>query len=183
MQNTNNNKIASFDGMLVHPSLDFNTGILTLGFRYRAAKDGDKEFFVASDGGNFEVSNDDSIMIHDKTYYFDKRGRRIVRVEEKWNTQELMDFIDGYQNLKATTPSLKATFGDVVSILKRYIDLHDDIDYALLAAWIIGTYFHPIFSAYPFLHIKAPKRSGKSQCLNVLSQLSFNAIKARPSLM
>jgi len=182
MQNTNNNKIAAFDGDLIHPSLDFQNDILTAGFRYRAAKDGDKEFFVASNGSNFEVSNDDSITMNGKTFFFDKRGRRLARIEEKWNAKGLMDFIDDFQNLKAFAPSLKTTFDSIISITKKYIDLHDDIDYALLAAWIVGTYYHPIFSAYPFLHIKAPKRSGKSQCLNVLSQLSFNAVKARPSL-
>ena len=182
MQNTNNNQIASFDGKFAHPSLDYHDGILLIGFRYRTQKDGDKEFFIASDGGNFETASDDTITMNQTTYSLDKRGRRLARVEEKWNAKELMAFLENYQTLKASAPSSKATFDGILAVIKKYIDLHDDIDYALLAAWIVGTYFHPIFSAYPFLHVKAPKRSGKSQCLNVLSQLSFNAIKARPSL-
>ena len=45
-----------------------------------------------------------------------------------------------------------------------------------------GTYFSPIFSAFPYIHIKAPKGSGKSQCLSFLNQTAFNAVKARASL-
>jgi hypothetical protein len=54
-------------------------------------------------------------------------------------------------------------------------------DSAIVAAWAIGTYFFPLFSAYPFLHVKAPKGSGKSQCLTLLLQVCCNAIKARPT--
>ena len=175
-------KFTAFDGELLHPSLDIKDGVLVIGFRYRATQKEEKEIFVVASSGNLEAVDTECINIKDKLYYFEKRGRKLVRIEEKWSVVELQKFLDEYAGFKATVPPPKEVFEKIVALAKRYTELEQEIDYWLLSAWILGTYFYPIFYAYPFLHIKAPKRSGKSQSLNLLCQLCFNAIKARPSL-
>lgn len=175
-------KFMAFDGEMLHPSLDIKDGVLVMGFRYRSSPKDEKEIFVVANDGNIEAVDTESINIKDRLYFFEKRNRKLVRIEEKWSVAELQKFLDEYAKVKATVPLPKAVFEEVVGLAKRYAELEQEIDYWLLTAWIIGTYFYPIFYAYPFLHIKAPKRSGKSQCLNLLGQLCFNAIKARPSL-
>jgi hypothetical protein len=45
----------------------------------------------------------------------------------------------------------------------------------LLSLWVLGTYLHPIFLYYGYIHAKSPaKRSGKSVLLELISMLGFN---------
>jgi len=176
-----NNRLEVFDGEFLHPSLDIKDNILTLGFRYRSKSREEKNIFVVVTEGNVLTIDADSFDKKEKTYYFEKRNRKLMRIEEKWSIQSLKQFASDYNQLKVNV-SPRAIFEEVLTISKKYVELGQEINYYLLTAWVIGTYFFPIFYAYPFLHIKAPKRSGKSQCLSFLTQLCFNAIKARPSV-
>ncbi|MSU44948.1 hypothetical protein EXS45_02100 [Candidatus Nomurabacteria bacterium] len=181
-QMTNKDAFETFDGELLHPSLDFKDGILVLGFRYRSKSQEEKEIFVVVYESNIQFIDAESFKAKDKKYFFEKRKRKLARLEEKWSVSALQQFLEDYGKLKKFGSSGQAIFQIILDLTKKYIQLDKDIDYHLLSAWIIGTYFFPLFYAYPFLHIKAPKGSGKSQCLNLLTQLCFNAIKARPSL-
>lgn len=42
--------------------------------------------------------------------------------------------------------------------------------------WIIGTYLHPLFKAYPYVYVGGIKETGKTKVLNVCSCLGFNSI-------
>ncbi|MFA4880797.1 MAG: hypothetical protein WC650_04220 [Candidatus Doudnabacteria bacterium] len=178
----NSNQLEVFDGELLHPSLDIKDGILVLGFRYRSKPQEEKEIFIVVNEGNIQITEENSLKIKDRLYYFEKRSRKLMRIEEKWGISALQQFIKNYNTFKSKETTKPELFTEIIRLTNRYVELEKEIDYYLLSAWILGTYFYPIFYAYPFLHIKAPKRSGKSQCLNMLSQLCFNATKARPSL-
>lgn len=177
-----NNEIKFFEGEFLHPSLDTKDDILTLGFCYRSESQKDKVIFVIAHNGNILTTDKELFELNGKRYYFELRKRKLARLEEKWSAPALKQFLNDYGNLKEFAPSGHSIFEEIIALLKRYIELEKDIYYYLLTAWAIGTYFSPMFYAYPFLHIKAPKRSGKSQCLNFLSQVCFNAVKARPTL-
>lgn len=186
-QNTTNekteqeNQFEAFDGELVHPSLDIKNGVLVLGFRYRSKQTEEKDIFIVSIKSEIIVTEKDSFTFEKRRYYLDKRVRSLARIEEKWSVSALKCFQKEYAEIKPmVTP--KEIFEKLIALAKKYVELEKEIDYHILTAWILGTYFYPAFSAYPFLHIKAPKHSGKSQCLNFLAQLCFNAVKARPSL-
>ena len=176
-------KIEGFEGEILHPSLDIKGGILILGFRYRATADKEKDIFIIVRGGNVEVL-DGIDFEHDGIRYFvEVRKRKLARLEEQWGLAELNAFLAAHADMAENPfPKPKQLFDEIVATLKRFIELEKEVDYALVAAWTIGTYFHQLFPAYPFLNPKGPKRSGKSQLLTVLQQLSFNAVKARPSL-
>ena len=64
----------------------------------------------------------------------------------------------------------------LIEILKKYIEFDDQRYYALIAFWIIGSYFHKRFGAYPYLFINAVKRSGKTKLLTILSLLAYNTV-------
>ena len=182
-QNIPYEKLESFEGKILHPSLDIQDGILCLGFRYRIKLREEKEIFLVARDGNLEIIDADSFRANDALYFFDKKGRRLARLEERWGLTEMEKFLNDYSQLKSEAViSPQELLAEVMKLAQKYLELEKDIDYLLLAGWAIGTYFFPIFSAYPFLNIKAPKRSGKSQCLNFLKQLCFNAVKARPTL-
>lgn len=176
------NKIEGFKGEFLHPSLDIKDNILILGFRYKSSSGKDESLILVVKGGGIRIVKEDSFLDGEKEYFLEKKGRSLIRIQERWDLTDINQLIEDYSNLKIERPNPQKLFEDIKNTIKRYVELEKEIDYSLVAAWIIGTYFHPIFSAYPFLNPKAPKRSGKSQLLNLLRQLCFNAVKARPTL-
>jgi len=90
--------------------------------------------------------------------------------EERYSADVINGFLSGHLQ-----GDLARTFSEIRQIIRWYIDFSDDRVYDYLACWIIGTYFYPIFSHYPYVHFTGPKGSGKSQCLYVLRCLCHNA--------
>lgn len=184
MKNQNTNTIEGFDGEMLHPSLDIKDGILILGFRYRAKTREEKELFVVVHGdGVVDLKEGDPFEIESKSYFLEQKSRKLIRIEERWGLLELQKFVHEYlEGGQLAEPGLRELFESVRGLVRKYVELEREVDYSLVSAWIVGTYFFPIFSAYPFLNPKAPKMSGKSQLLSLLRQLCFNASKDFPSL-
>ena len=44
----------------------------------------------------------------------------------------------------------------------------------VMSCWIIGTYFHRMFSAYPYVHLNGNRESGKTKTMQLSMLLSFN---------
>lgn len=175
------NNVDYFENIAFHPSLDIKDGILVLGFRIKPQIDKEENIFLAGYKGAVQVVKEDSFEFDKKTFHIDSKNKKLSKLSQRWSVD---DFYTTYEHLcKELKPLVNApdVFSKVKKHLQSFIDL-PDCDYTLLTAWIMGTYFFPIFSAYPYLHIKAPKGSGKTQCLSFLKHTCFNAVKARASL-
>lgn len=59
----------------------------------------------------------------------------------------------------------------IISILDYYMDIPKD-ETKIIALWIIGTYLHGSFNAYPYLFFNAMRGSGKTRLLKIISHLS-----------
>ena len=178
MSMNENQQIEGFDGEILHPSLDIKDGILILGFRYKAKNGKEEDIFLMAKDSSVRTIRGDSCEVDGKHYLFERKGRKLIRIEERWSLAELNRIVADYADTKATlSQSPNEIFQQIKELAKKYIELEKEIDYSLVATWAIGTYFFPIFAAYPFLNPKAPNRSGKSQFLNFLKQICFNAVK------
>lgn len=185
--NQKGNKIEYFKGEFLHPSLDVKNGLLVLGFRFISKDLKEREIFVVATNKGISIYQNEHFEIDQKRYFVEMKGglltkRLLAKIEERWDLEGLLSFIDEYNSAKSKATSIKEIFEKTKILLRKYVELETEEDYSLISAWIIGTYFFPIFSAYSFLHIKAPKQSGKTQCLNFLNQICFNAVKAKPSM-
>ncbi|GAF95347.1 unnamed protein product, partial [marine sediment metagenome] len=69
--------------------------------------------------------------------------------------------------------STKQSYEEIIWILKQYCDLNERY-YPIIAMWIIGTYVHDTFNAFPFLFINAMRGSGKTRLLKLIAALSHN---------
>lgn len=179
------NNFEAFDGKIVHPSLDHKDGIVTLGFNYRNKEMKDARVWIIAAGSEIQMLTNDSFDVKGQVYNFDnKRGSRLASLEDRWGIADAKAFIGEQSHLipSETSQPSHALVERVAAQARKHIEFENELDSFIIAAWIIGSYFHRIFHAFPFLHIKAPKGSGKSQCLNFLGQMCFNATKARPSL-
>ena len=80
---------------------------------------------------------------------------------------------EGPQKRTFSNKEMKSVYNKIINVLKKYMDLNDEY-YSLIALWIIGTYAHKKFPAYPYLFINAMKGSGKTRLLKIITALSCN---------
>ena len=66
---------------------------------------------------------------------------------------------------------LKRSYHKIRDVLEEYMDLEKS-HYSLVALWIMGTYLHKQFPAYPYLFFNAMKGSGKTRLLKIISNLA-----------
>jgi len=61
----------------------------------------------------------------------------------------------------------------IKQIIKEYCDIEEKY-LPIISAWIIGTYIHDEFEAYPYLFINAMRGSGKTRLLKLVALMSKN---------
>jgi hypothetical protein len=155
----------------LHPAIDFLEGAMTLGFRV-TMPDGEQGLvMVLSDG---RVVKDwvtpEEMEIDGHTYRINGHCEPPF-INDTWGLDRLKAFLE-----HPTKP--QGLFAELKRALRQYLDLPEPA-YGLLAAWIIGTYFAHLFTAYPFIHLYGPKETGKSKTLEALRCVCFNAWKGR----
>lgn len=189
---------------IVHPAYDIVNNILFLGYSDREfnknylkerdeeelAENGQKKkkverwkiknFHLLVEINEFgkpilEIISDTQKEINNTLYVFEpdenNKDRKLPKITSKWD-KELM--YKSKWNIKVDRPGL---YHKLSSQLRAYVKLEKEEDYDLLLCWIIATYFHQVFEAFPYIHLKGLKGSGKSTCLDFITQTAFNACK------
>ena len=89
-----------------------------------------------------------------------------------WRREYIQDFIENNADIGDAN-----IFELTREKLEEYIDFpNDKRNYDLFALWIIGTYFFPLFEAYPYIYFGGFKRSGKTRAMTIATLLSFNGV-------
>ena len=89
-----------------------------------------------------------------------------------WNREYIQDFIENNADIGDLN-----VFEIIKNKLKEYIDFpNEERNYDLFSLWIIGTYFFPLFEAYPYIYLGGFKRSGKTRAMSIGTLLAFNGI-------
>jgi hypothetical protein len=161
---------------IVHPSYDVGHDFLLLGFRETIVQDDtpvDRVFYlIDSDNGLVVVKDSKVFQLGHKKLVFDVRERTPVRLDQRWNKGAMLAFT---KNKVAPL----GVFGEIDSALREYVEFQEEGHYGLTAAWVIATYFHRQFTAFPFINFYETKGSGKSRILELLERLAFNAMKMK----
>jgi hypothetical protein len=156
--------------------------VALVGFRYHTAWRKDSVVYLIATDETMQYVYDDAVTLGEQPYVIERGTRMLMPLTERLHPAALWHFVEEFTSGHPRTWLRgREVFDCIRALIHKSVELETASDSAILAAWAIGTYFFPIFSAYPFLHIKAPKGSGKSQCLTFLLQVCFNAIKARPT--
>lgn len=160
----------------INPSLDFLDGIMyvsqNLPFITENSEKEDKKF-----GGMCTaiITSEGRVLKLDKEAFFNGiDGIKISsfpdRIENRWSTQSIQAFVRGV----ASKPSFLDVFTKIRAKIEENIEFKDPRYYSLFATWVMGTYFFPMFPAFPYIYIMGTKRSGKSKLLLLSSGMSFN---------
>ncbi|GAN33974.1 MULTISPECIES: DUF3631 domain-containing protein [Candidatus Brocadia] len=162
------------DIIIAHPSYEVNQTFMSLGFRETVISNNqpeDKNFYIKS-GKDISIHKEHLFKYEDKTIIFHEQDRILLRVNDRWDKNKIVNFITNKEPPKELYQEIKQT-------MKNYIEFQREAIYGIITAWIIATYFHRCFHAFPFLFIYGKKQSGKSRFLDLLERLSFNAMKVK----
>ena len=88
-----------------------------------------------------------------------------------WPAERLSDFLS-----RNPTVDPVETFTRCVHYIEKHIDFPDKSYGRIVALWLMGTYIHRLFEAFPYLAITGPRGSGKTRLLEVLGGLAFNPL-------
>lgn len=163
-----------YDSIIAHPSYEVNQIFMSLGFRETVITNNqveDKNFYIIS-GKDISIRKETVFKYENTTIIFHEEDRMLLRVNDRWDKNKILGFITNPEPPKKLYQEIKQT-------LKNYIEFQREAIYGIITAWIIATYFHRCFHAFPFLCIYGKKQSGKSRFLDLLERLSFNAIKVK----
>jgi hypothetical protein len=87
----------------------------------------------------------------------------------RWDAGDVASFCE-----QGSAPSFADCLVSVREELTRRIEFTRPETASLVACWIVGTYFHPMFTTFPRLNITGPKGAGKSKTLQVIAAIAFN---------
>jgi len=92
---------------------------------------------------------------------------------DRWQTQDVEAFCTD-----PSAPTLIHVLTGVRDVLAQCIEFPAGRkEYcAVVACWIVGTYFFPLFTTYPRLHITGERGCGKSKLLGRIWTLAFNGL-------
>ncbi|MEM4591750.1 MAG: hypothetical protein QW555_07980 [Nitrososphaerota archaeon] len=82
------------------------------------------------------------------------------------------EFIRNFEEGKILNIDEREVYQRIVNKILEYSDV-EEYKAKIIALWIIGTYFHQLFDAYPFLFLYGMWQSGKTKMLTLLSKLCF----------
>ncbi len=159
------------DYKLVHPALGTVNGTAFVGVWYVCKVSTEKKttikdllFLITSDRRKI-LAND--AVLNDMGWRLQYRP---TRFKNRWS----LDSVEAYLNGADVDPA--SVFDAVLKAWERYLEFTDNRDYVYLTLWDIGTYFHFLFSAYPYAYHGGTTATGKTKALTLSSLLAFNAI-------
>lgn len=155
---------------LIHPALDFTETTAYVGL-HLPFRDLDKKLkhilYLVTETEMFpanpeELSKRKIELLHSFPYKQEYQSR--------WSNESIRQFT---KDRKTLNP--KDLYEAVKGPFSEYIDFQDPRYYDLVTLWSIGTYFFPLFDAYPYLFLNGISDSGKTQVMKICQCVCFNA--------
>lgn len=118
-----------------------------------------------------EGSPDGALTYLDRASGLALRGGFYEAAEGRWSYPSIISFLNG----EAPPPKAHEVYDALVASLKQYIYHADPTSYTVDALWAMGTYFHQLFQAFPYLALHGHRGAGKTTLLTWLAAVCFNA--------
>jgi hypothetical protein len=154
---------------LVHPALDFKkeTAYVGIALPCRSFK-GMRILrpYLVTETEMFEITNEEL-----EKHKIDLAHRDLPGDITRWSVEGIKRFLKEKEKIEP-----EKIYKSIKSLFLEYIDFQDPRHYDLITLWNIGTYFFPLFEAYPYLHVNGMADTGKTRLLIVCQHIAFNAI-------
>jgi DNA primase len=114
---------------------------------------------------------DGAVTFLDRDKNLALRGGFYEAAEGRWSYSSIVAFLNG----TAPTPTPHEVYDALMASLRQYVYHAEESSYTVDVLWAMGTYFHQIFQAFPYLALHGHRGAGKSTLLTWLSAVCFNA--------
>jgi hypothetical protein len=157
----------------IHPALDFTAEHAYFGQKLRYQKEA--KYYIITDQGFVICTQPEENLEY---IHLALTQQPYACSETRWSTAS----IDRFSKLKRypTQETIALDKPKLLEALKnqfiQYIEFSDERYHTFFALWNIGTYCHPLFNSYPYVHLVGLAQSGKSKLLSLCSCLSFNGM-------
>jgi len=111
-----------------------------------------------------------SIQIEDKQFYLLKEITVESGMLNLLSLNGLKKWID-----KSYSPNPREVWDRVFAFCKKYVYFIDPLNYYVLTAWLIASYFHPSLSTFPYVNPIGDAEMGKTTGLRVARQLAYHS--------
>lgn len=95
-------------------------------------------------------------------------------VARRWSDGSIQDFLAN----RSGSPKTNEIIDLLADFFRQYVWFEDAATYELLAFWALGTYIARVIGSYPYLSINGIKNTGKTNTLDLLASLCFNAMES-----
>ena len=162
----------------IHPALDFYNGkaivaVARPGLTTYDDKSNTCEQYsicITSDGDYFILSIDK--ILERKLYYL----KELDLPSERWEISDQEQFLEQLKNGNKTEFDFKETHQAIKELFEELFDFQDEKLYDFFPAFIIYTYFFPLFESAPVVHLWGAAGSGKTKIMEMLGLMAFNPI-------
>jgi hypothetical protein len=162
-----NTSVLETEPTFISSALDFKKGLVTLAV-FEKKLDGTKlvvNAFLVNSNKEKLILDNETLLQHGLF------AERQPHPTYRWEAIDMENYLQKYQSA-----NLEKVFNRILDESKDFLDFGDERINKFLALWIIGTYFHPMFATYPYLHLNGNAGSGKTKVLQFISNLSFNGM-------
>ena len=80
-----------------------------------------------------------------------------------------------YEGKPIPSPSPAEVYRKVRNVFDYYLDAEPEV-ITLFSVYTIATYYHTLFSTFPYLYLWGARQSGKTKTLSLFQRLCFNAV-------
>ena len=154
---------------ILRPAMDFRDDFAVVTVAVQAKVDGRigwRPVAVTSDRGK-QIVDGNAVVLRNQVFVFEHPPLAVYSLA-RWRLDDIERFCAGEKI------SPKALFESLREVFAKYIDYPDPSIAECFALWTVGTYVFALFPAFPYIELNAPRGSGKSKQLKLLSLLAFN---------
>lgn len=151
----------------LHPALDFDreTGRVAVGV---PTHHGQYQLLIRE--GNAPPMPVDAKKLHEQGGLY-PAPRQERQLAGQWEAGDLQAFL-----ADSTAPTFAELLGAIKAVLLEHVEFVNPEDADVVACWIAGTYFYPLFEAFPRLYLHGGKGSGKSKVLQLIAEMAHNGL-------
>ena len=93
----------------------------------------------------------------------------------RWKLEKVEEWLNATKTKPYPVVPAKELFDRIKAQFSKYLWFNEPAYYNIIPLWIIGTYCHDVFQAYPYLNLWGFKNTGKTKVMQLSAILAFNS--------
>jgi len=147
----------------IHPALDFDGTTLYIMQNLYSKAGGAAPFILTSNRLSYPLGGE-----NEKNLPFSLKMKP-HKMPNRWSTSSIQEFLKG----EAQNIGINEVYKKVKEALVFHYDFQNPNHARFISLWVLATYYWPVFRVMPYIYFSAPRNTGKSKMLNLLTEMCF----------